>query len=48
MSSELTHNMFKDGSIFSLVSIGWGDALASDSPFKERVLIRKVKTMELK
>lgn len=35
MAYELSHNMFKDDYIFSLIYVGWGDVFSPGSPFKE-------------
>lgn len=49
LASQLAHIMFKVGIVFSLVSAGWDDVLASDSPFNERDTWKpKSKVMELK
>lgn len=36
MAYEITHNMFKGSSLFSLIFVAWGDVLAPSSPFNAR------------
>lgn len=49
MVFKFTHNMFKVAYVFSLVSAGRSDVLASDNPFKKRDTPKgKVEAMELK
>lgn len=46
---DLTHNMFKVASIFSLVFVGWGYVLVLSNPFKERNTWKgKVEAMEMR
>lgn len=49
MAYKLAYNMFKDTSLFSLVSAGHGDVLASDNPFNERDIWKvRDETLELR
>lgn len=49
LAYELTHSMFKDASIFSLVYAGWGDFLAPFNPTKKRDTWKgKYKAMKLR
>lgn len=48
MELDLTQSMFKTASIFSLVSAGRGNVLASGNPIKDRDTLKgKYETMKL-
>lgn len=38
---QLAHNMFKDASIFSFVSVGQGNVLALDNPLQGKGYLKR-------